>query len=247
MNINKNAKPIPEFPGYEITIDGDVFQRKGCEITPVNTFKNRDGLAVHLRRDGKRFLRGLGKLLHAIFGDDCKRFGELPADAMPVPSFPGYFATPGGEVWSTRKFRPKKLIGAPSRKGYLCVCMHANGRSQSRFIHRIILETFVGPKPSGCECRHNPDPNPSNNRLENLRWGTPQENTDDKVAAGRQADCSGDKNGNSRLSVESVIDIKRLYKSGVSASFLAKSHSVSKTHIQRIVSRSAWRNVKLAD
>lgn len=42
-------------------------------------------------------------------------------------------------------------------------------------VHRLILETFVGPCPPDMECRHL-DGNPSNNKLENLKWGTAHEN-----------------------------------------------------------------------
>ena len=39
-------------------------------------------------------------------------------------------------------------------------------------VHRLVLEAFVGPCPEGMCCRHFPDRDPSNNKLENLSWGT---------------------------------------------------------------------------
>lgn len=38
-------------------------------------------------------------------------------------------------------------------------------------IHRLVLETFVGPCPEGMEACHN-NGNPADNRVENLRWDT---------------------------------------------------------------------------
>jgi hypothetical protein len=46
---------------------------------------------------------------------------------------------------------------------------------ESRLVHQLVLETFVGPCPENQETRHL-DGIPANNRLENLCWGTSQEN-----------------------------------------------------------------------
>jgi len=48
-------------------------------------------------------------------------------------------------------------------------------------VHRLVLEAFVGPCPHGCEaCHRNNDP--SDNRIENLRWDTKQSNLADYLA-----------------------------------------------------------------
>ena len=54
-----------------------------------------------------------------------------------------------------------------------------DGQMQRPQVHRLVLETFVGPCPAGMEACHN-DGNPANNRLENLRWDTGSENMRDK-------------------------------------------------------------------
>lgn len=55
----------------------------------------------------------------------------------------------------------------------------ALGAGNTAYVHRLVLEAFVGPCPEGMEACHFPDRDPSNNRLENLRWGTHRENMDD--------------------------------------------------------------------
>lgn len=64
------------------------------------------------------------------------------------------------------------------RKGYLYVRL--DGRIQR--IHRLVLAAFVGP--SELLVRHL-DGNPQNNALENIRYGTPIENSADRIAHGR--------------------------------------------------------------
>ena len=54
------------------------------------------------------------------------------------------------------------------------------GKSDIRLVHRLVLETFVGPCPEGMECRHLND-NPADNRLSNLCWGTRTDNMFDRT------------------------------------------------------------------
>jgi hypothetical protein len=44
-----------------------------------------------------------------------------------------------------------------------------------RFVHDMVLETFVGPRPEGCQCDHI-NTLRDDNRLENLRWVSCEEN-----------------------------------------------------------------------
>jgi len=62
-------------------------------------------------------------------------------------------------------------------EGYRILTIAAKGYK----VHRLVLETFVGP--SDLVTRHLNN-NPADNRLENLRWGTQAENMRDRVIAG---------------------------------------------------------------
>lgn len=52
-------------------------------------------------------------------------------------------------------------------------------------VHGLVLESFVGDRPDGEECRHWDD-DPQNNRLNNLFWGTRLENMADRRRNNRQ-------------------------------------------------------------
>lgn len=58
-----------------------------------------------------------------------------------------------------------------------------DGMEKPYYVHRLVLETFVGPAPEGTEGCHY-DGNPSNNRLDNLRWDTRAGNHADAVRHG---------------------------------------------------------------
>lgn len=67
-----------------------------------------------------------------------------------------------------------------STSGHLMLCL---GGHKKVGVHRIILQTFVGPAPIGTEaCHKNGDP--KDNNIENLRWDTRRENNLDRVRLG---------------------------------------------------------------
>lgn len=71
------------------------------------------------------------------------------------------------------------------RRGHCTVYLRGGIRANDRraLVHRLVLESFVGPCPEGWECCHN-DGDPTNNRLENLRWDTRSNNGHDRVRHG---------------------------------------------------------------
>lgn len=56
-------------------------------------------------------------------------------------------------------------------------------RFRDKYLHHIVLEAFVGPRPPGMQCRHL-NGNSLDNRLENLQWGTAREDNYDRVRHG---------------------------------------------------------------
>lgn len=68
--------------------------------------------------------------------------------------------------------------------GYLGYNLYASGEMRKRRAHRLVAEAFHGPDLGLPLCRHL-DGNPLNNHYTNLRWGTYQENADDRVLHGR--------------------------------------------------------------
>ena len=96
----------------------------------------------------------------------------------PIDGCPGYAVSDRGEVMSHRASRILKPFVA-SRSGHLAVDLPI-GR---RYVHRLVLESFVGPRPERMEACHN-DGNPTNNHVDNLRWDTRSENVKDAVKHG---------------------------------------------------------------
>jgi hypothetical protein len=78
----------------------------------------------------------------------------------------------------------KSLHPYTTDRGYLRVDLQAHGEKRKAFVHDLVLEAFVGPCPAGQQGRHVLDPTPSNCALENLAWGTPKQNYEDRRVHG---------------------------------------------------------------
>ena len=71
----------------------------------------------------------------------------------------------------------------PATVGYPHVHLWDHGRNKTIMVHQLVLESFLHARPDGMEVCHN-DGDRSNNKLENLRWGTPSSNRFDSVLHG---------------------------------------------------------------
>ena len=105
----------------------------------------------------------------------------------PVPGYDGYY-----EVSNQGRVRSGKGLMKPwpvNGYGHLSVDFRRVKPYRKFQVHRLVLETFVGPCPEGMECLHK-NGDPSDNRLENLRWGTSSENALDTVRHGNHYSAS---------------------------------------------------------
>lgn len=76
------------------------------------------------------------------------------------------------------------LVPKVQKNGYLLVKLSKNGGINLRYVHELVLTTFVGPRPKKCQARHFPDNDKSNCRASNLKWRTPKQNQADRKLVG---------------------------------------------------------------
>lgn len=100
-----------------------------------------------------------------------------------IESFDGvYEVSDSGRVRSFKRPSRQGAILSQGWKGnlkYKVVVLSKKGAKTHLKIHRLVLETFIGPCPNGMEACHNNGIN-TDNRLSNLRWDTHSENLRDK-------------------------------------------------------------------
>jgi len=85
-------------------------------------------------------------------------------------------------VDTVRVAQGKVLRPGRNNSGHVTVAL---GRGNSRLVHQLVLEAFVGQCPNGCEVLHL-NHQPADNRLSNLSYGTRSENLRMDWAAGRR-------------------------------------------------------------
>ncbi len=154
--------------------------------------------------------------------------------------FPKYEADTFGNVWSLHRKTKFRLTPTLHSCGYLRVVLCDNKRHRTVSVHTIVLCAFVGPCPSGEECRHL-NRNRQDNRLENLAWGTHQENIDDRQIHGMTA--SGERHWNAKLSVAKVLAIKVALAKGETKASIARRSKISHATICDIAKGRSWRGV----
>ncbi len=166
-----------------------------------------------------------------------------------LPHLPGYRIGSDGSVWSERaRIRVhtgvwKRLKGGRLPGGHLYVNLVSLDRQIGwpHFIHRLVLEAFVGPCPPGMEACHFPDRDPANNRLENLRWDTHAENMKDAVKHGTH--MRGTRFPGAVMTDESVRLARSLREKGWENKQIAEHLGVSAGVISLVVTGKRWRHV----
>jgi len=100
----------------------------------------------------------------------------------PIPGYESqYEVSDQGRVRTfVRGANGRLLKPAKASHGYYTVCL---GRNNSRTLHSLVAEAFIGPKLKGQEVLHK-DGTRTNNCVQNLRYGTRSENILDAVAQG---------------------------------------------------------------
>jgi hypothetical protein len=171
----------------------------------------------------------------APFPEDIALSGE---EWRPVVGWERYYRVSNmGRVYSLHQ-TGRLCIGMPMAGGYRCVKVRDKERRGHVLIHCMVLEAFVGPRPTetheGC---HN-DGNPRNCRIDNLRWDTPKGNQADKVAHGTSL---RGKSTARRLTPEIVHEIRTAGKKDAFWQQLLGAHRLT---IQGARTGKTWRHVQ---
>ena len=165
---------------------------------------------------------------------------------LPVVGFEGiYDVSDHGRVKRV-KGGPGAVVGRIIRHcinqyGYPQLVLHEIPRLKTFVVHHLVLEAFVGKCPEGMQCRHL-DGTRDNNLLENLQWGTHEENEADKEKHGTI--LKGEQHGRSKLTERAVREIRAIRKHlGWTHKKIAIAYRCSKPLVGNIVNRDLWRHI----
>lgn len=157
--------------------------------------------------------------------EPCDLAETLIGEWKEIEGFPKYFVSDDGRVYSEKSGRI--LNPDVCNSGHLRVTLCHKNLKKRFFVHSLVLESFIGPRPDDKECCHI-DGDPSNNQIDNLMWGTSQENALHRSLHGR---------AHSKLNEEGV---KFILNSNQSVSSLAKQFDVCESAIRDIRRGHTW-------
>ena len=169
-----------------------------------------------------------------------------------IPDYPIYQVSNFGQVRSCDRYVPGKMGSTRFQAGkvlkaykfkdrYLHVKLFRGSKHDNVtwLVHRLVMLAFISPCPSGMEVHHlNHDE--TDNRLENLRYVTHQQNSDYSIHRRQR----GEEIHASKLTEDDVREIRRIYPEGNETHrSLAKKYSVSHVVIRYVIHRKTWKHI----
>jgi hypothetical protein len=151
-----------------------------------------------------------------------------------------------GDVWSIgsnwRGYGPRRITPIVDRSGYLRVRLTVDGSRRGFGVHRLACTTFHGPKPTPAHQVRHLNGDKTDNRSDNLAWGTAKDNAADRDGHGTTA--WGSRNGFARLTPASVRYIRDQFANGRMLKALAEELGIDASTAGLVVNRKTWRHVR---
>jgi hypothetical protein len=176
-----------------------------------------------------------------------------------VPEYPDYAVSNYGEVYSF----PRKIVrlnsqsGQPNEitvrggmlnhslsvHGYPRVQLSRPGEKIKKYVHSIVAETFIGPRPDGMETCHN-DGIKTNPEAWNLRHDKPKGNNSDMDKHGTRV--KGEDISNARYTNEEIRNVKMLLKKhGVMD--VSRLTGIPQPQISNIKTGHTWKHIVVSE
>lgn len=117
---------------------------------------------------------------------------------------------------------------------------NANGKSIVKRSHIVAYIHAFGEIPKGKWVLHKCD-NPPCCNPEHLFLGSPADNNRDRDAKGRHWTHLGEDHGNAKLTVEDVLEIRRLRQEGCLLADIGRQFNITDGHVCSIAAKRVWK------
>lgn len=100
-----------------------------------------------------------------------------------IKDYPDYEISDEGVIVSYKYKKPRIMKTRKDKEGYLRVGISKNNTTKTATVHRLVAETFI-PNPDNLPIVRHLNDIPNDNKVSNLAWGTPKDNTADLIKNG---------------------------------------------------------------
>lgn len=239
------VKPLSEFHKNKRRPDGHHAQCKACRCAAQLAYAKTDRVKA-LRRDytrAKTVERAQAYTVPSLAGEEWRdvvgyeglyQISNLArVKALPQPFGP-----------SNRR-RETLRQSWTHKNGYVQMILARDGKPHPYRLHKLVMDAFLGPCPEGC-VRNHKNGDKAGNRLDNLEYVTPSENTlHAYTVLGHECIFKrlvGSQTSGAKLTEAQVIEIRQLadqYK----RTELGARFGVHPSVISNIVARRIWKHV----
>ena len=143
----------------------------------------------------------------------------------------------------SKLYKGRELVQSINN-GYLQLNLHLSGKCSPKLVHHLVAFTFIGERPQGLEINHI-NAIKTDNRVCNLEYLTPMENTRHALRLGLKIPKRGSDLSISKLNEEKVLIIKKQLLQNESYTAIAKSLGLNPTTIRDIKIGKTWTHVHI--
>lgn len=167
------------------------------------------------------------------------------AERRAIPGWEGYEGDEAGVIWSCRTWGRvgsswhRLKPGSTGHYLFVYLCRGIGSKPKMMYVHHLVLLAFRGECPPGQEAVHLNDVQ-TDNRLENLEWGTHKRNCELRRQNGR--DKLGEQRRNTKLSAKQVQWV-RTNSGVVPQTSMASKLGVSLSTVNDIIRNRTWKHL----
>lgn len=151
-----------------------------------------------------------------------------------------YIVSSDGQICSRTSGRLKTMKPRAGGRGYRIVTIWLDRIASTRYIHRLVAEAFLPPRPSPKHEINHKDGDRANNRASNLEWVTRSENLRHRFDILKHCNLRGEAQIHAKLTETQVREIRARCAAGETHDEISNDYGVGPRAVGYIAQGKTW-------